>query len=107
MKYYGKLYGKLWDKYIEMPQTTHDWDAMEKKIAELEEGKQKWISVNDRLPENISHVLIFSNVSVKTGYAYYINNDWLYLTNQENFWISKQPHIEITHWMPLPEPPNQ
>ena len=36
MKYHGKLYGKLWDKYFDTSYTTDDWDALKKRIAELE-----------------------------------------------------------------------
>lgn len=33
MKYHGKLFGKLWDKYIDIGKTTDDFDKLESKQA--------------------------------------------------------------------------
>lgn len=64
----------------------------------------EWISVNDKLPENIDNVLAYSslaynqNCSVEVAF-YDEDQQWkgapTYFTNG------------ITHWMPLPEPPQQ
>jgi len=50
-----------------------------------------WISVKDRLPENYSHVLTYS---AKEDYVPYI-------------WLGDDRWNKITHWMPLPEPPDE
>lgn len=67
--------------------------------------EDNWIKVEDKLPEEFTHVLVWANISIDAGYAYYAIGNWLYFTNQENFWLSKQPHIKVTHWQPLPNPP--
>lgn len=36
MEYHGKLYGKIGKKYFDTTRTSDDWDAMEKRISELE-----------------------------------------------------------------------
>ncbi len=54
----------------------------------------EWISVKDRLPEEGSYVLVFVNL----GYGYTIGTS-LYLNK------SFKMDENITHWMPLPEPP--
>lgn len=36
MEYKGKLYGKVHKLYFPLEATTDDWDALEKRIAELE-----------------------------------------------------------------------
>lgn len=68
--------------------------------------ESKWISVKDQLPKDIEVVLVWSNTSLQPTVAYYFQGDWLYHSiNNGQFWLSKEPHIQITHWMPLPEPP--
>lgn len=63
---------------------------------------QKWISVDDRLPE--------FGVSVLARCFY--NGKWITLvchTSKENFgeWYTDEvcQGVKVTHWVPLPEPP--
>jgi len=63
----------------------------------------EWISVEDRLPDNERRVAIVykykdSNI-VKTYIGEY--NPF------EKRWINTLDDITITHWMPLPKPPEQ
>jgi len=61
----------------------------------------EWISVNDKLPDKEVYVLVYSK---EKGYAimYYTGYFW-------ESWDSDSDSIQIlhdiTHWMPLPEPP--
>lgn len=62
----------------------------------------EWVSVEDRLPENNNNVLIYANkTGEKIEVAFYDDEDkeWAGLNS---FWL---PYI--THWMPLPSPPNK
>ena len=58
-----------------------------------------WISVEDKLPDEFQEVLSFAG---HNGIAHSIYR-------AENFkkslvvWL----HLDVTHWMPLPEPPKQ
>jgi hypothetical protein len=64
------------------------------RIAELE--AQQWISVEDELPDGPSNVLIAG------GCGYYENGQWWSIMGNS----SHRPiSWEVTHWMPLPEPP--
>lgn len=61
---------------------------------------QEWVSVNDRLPENIANrVLVVCERSNGVFYAHYEKPFWINLETDKPF-IST-----VTHWMPLPEPP--
>lgn len=72
----------------------------------------KWILISEKLPPYETPVLILNNGKIMIGEI-----QWEYPTYEETFeaysywddpnnpgkdWYS----IEITHWMPLPEPPS-
>ena len=58
---------------------------------------QEWISVDDRLPENIANrVLVVCERSNGVFYAHYEKPFWINLETYKPF-IST-----VTHWMPLP-----
>ena len=52
----------------------------------------KWISVRDKLPEPFVNVVVFSK-SQGVGMDYYDGKYWGF--------------DDVTHWMPLPEPPEE
>ena len=77
------------------------------KIEQLErerdaavETQPKWISVEERLPEEFEDVLVFSRNGSRTWteVAHLTRNQW---------WRVGIPMINVTHWMPLPEPPKE
>ena len=74
------------------------------RIAELEE-KQRWIPVSERLPENRATVLAaFENREILTA-TYYKHHEGF--GGVENYWHIEGWHSgNVTHWMPLPESPN-
>ena len=57
---------------------------------------QKWISVNDRLPEDGESVLTYKNGNVDVQVYEKNRNGWI----QGNWFWSM---ATVTHWMPLPE----
>ena len=60
---------------------------------------QEWISVKDRLPENIANrVLVVCERSNGVFYAHYEKPFWINLETDKPF-IST-----VAHWMPLPQP---
>ena len=88
----------------------------------------EWISVKDRLPDKLEAVnIVWVNnypepyyVDIKgkpfvaTGY-YYSGKWWWYSATCEDYlaeygeseFDAIDDRIEITHWMPLPEPPEE
>lgn len=71
----------------------------------------KWISVEDRLPDNKEHDWVLAQVVERNGYMHIpkvmeyrqLKNDWF----EETYgWLSEHNGaFTVTHWMPLPEPP--
>ena len=60
---------------------------------------QEWISVKDRLPDNEQWVVcIMYDGSFRAFQWDYI--DWMW--NDGNEWYAEK---DVTHWMPLPQPP--
>ena len=69
----------------------------------------EWISVDDELPEEHSDVLVYYETSpikfrggVLLGPCHYMTQSSYY---NDMFEMENRPHT-VTHWMPLPEPPN-
>lgn len=61
-----------------------------------------WINVNERMPEASAAVLVVTNGRVTLG--------WTYETyaKQEIRWRTPSlSNAQVTHWMPLPEPPKE
>ncbi len=75
-------------------------------------GDMKWISVKDQLPEECEDVLVFNpKKRNRIALAYFVVRE-----NGEIFWSydgtsGGSPEMQKkrvpTHWMELPEPPNQ
>lgn len=70
-----------------------------------EKGKQdamKWVSVKERLPDNEQWVLCFMENEEFGKFRVF---QWSYIDwqwNDGNEWYDEE---DVTHWMPLPEPP--
>ena len=62
----------------------------------------EWISVNDRLPENSDSVLVFGKYICGGS----IDMAWCNSVTK-TFYSEEESHLldNVTHWMPLPEPP--
>lgn len=77
------------------------------RLKELEE-KQRWIPVAERLPEldrnNWSKDVLFcdSEGIIYQGFAFLDSETWKGYGTANRF-----EKGEVTHWMPLPEPPKE
>ena len=71
---------------------------------------QQWIPVTERLPDTAERVLVcktWNGKVYKPEYGYYQDfpnskGCWYVLTD-----FGYYPQKEITHWMPLPQPPEE
>lgn len=68
----------------------------------------EWIKVKDKLPpekpfNSVYIVTMFSHLKHRKFVEplHYIGGQWLTMHEEEQL----DPEYEVTHWMPLPEPP--
>lgn len=59
-----------------------------------------WVSVKDRLPGDDSYYLTFTTEHTCAVYRYDGDGEWV--TDYDD-----TANHDITHWMPLPEPPGE
>lgn len=76
-------------------------EAWEKEVNRLraENEMSEWIRVDDRLPEEDGYYLVYGN---SNRGLIFMTSDW-YDASVYDWW--HYPHAQVTHWMPLPEPP--
>lgn len=59
-----------------------------------------WISCSERMPDN-NHNVLFFDVWGYIRIGWFSADDWLWFTSDDGCCM------EVTHWMPLPEPPQE
>ncbi len=86
------------------------------KILELLKEQPQWISVKDRLPDSAGASVIvtavnrFGQVSVFTAFQGYGDFKWYTMETtkmDDDTCNMVSSNWTITHWMPLPEPPEE
>ena len=82
-------------------------EDFENKLNLWRQGKiSRWIPVTERLPEYMENVLVTDGVFSGMGWR-----DWYDCHGtkpREDYWIAPSTNVNelgITHWMPLPQPP--
>ncbi len=88
-------------------QSTHI-AALQQEIEKLRAQVPRWIPVKERLPELQSwgaSTLVLGIVQNESGYPPPNPCFCVYLGNQK--WRIRGRMATITHWMPLPEPPEE
>lgn len=79
--------------------------VLTRKVRELEsenarlKDAQRWIPVSERLPERDGFYLVLENVNQVAGYYHWCK---VFGWNTDGGRTNIQ---SVTHWMPLPEPP--
>ncbi len=82
------------------------------EFAKLLPRYPDWISVKDRLPNqsNVNIICLINNKPILCAvhdctFSLTKNNVSFYWP--DNTWIKDIYYSEVTHWMPLPDPPNE
>ncbi|EJO0779337.1 ead/Ea22-like family protein [Escherichia coli] len=100
-------------------------EASEKRIAELEAElvsqtcklnelsgnspvtPDSWISCSERMPEETKMLLAFSQGEIVAAYWNWVVNPIDYKKYRAFTYLSGNILDDVTHWMPLPEPPQE
>nr|MBQ1579146.1 DUF551 domain-containing protein [Oscillospiraceae bacterium] len=74
--------------------------------------ERRWIPVTERLPEILHTVIVSGRMKYKWETDFFRFVDVATYSEGEFFetfndWYEGQDEFEITHWMPLPEPPKE
>ncbi|ENO9303183.1 DUF550 domain-containing protein [Escherichia coli] len=64
-----------------------------------------WISCSDRMPEDTKMLLAFSQGEIVAAYRNWVVNPIDYKKYRAFTYLSGNILDDVTHWMPLPEPP--
>ena len=91
--------------YSSLPSNTEDFHLNMFVTNLLSHGVtvQEWIPVTERLPEKGQEVLVFDTRENWTGFAWLRPDEtWTALGFDFPFDLG-----EVTHWMPLPQPPEE
>ena len=64
----------------------------------------EWISVKDRLPKDDEDVLVIDDTGRMAVSCYFFSSygSWLWENRDDQVLLG-----EVTHWMPLPNPPEE
>ena len=75
----------------------------EKSLCELEQKVPKWVSIKDRLPEHVrgNYLILLSGEIYAAKWEY---DEW---NEKYAFRINCQIVPNVTHWMKVPEPPEE
>ena len=97
---------KLIDLIIDSKRTGPETGSFTEYLADCLINKgvtvQEWISVNDRLPETGGYVVC---IAKRNPFSRFMP---MVARIEKNGWvnpITEQYISEVTHWMPLPQPP--
>lgn len=75
-----------------------------KAYANTAASKDSWISCSERMPEETGDIIVVSDGIVMSGISY-SRRDGFYMAALE--YDDDEPIDGVTHWMPLPEPPQE
>lgn len=84
---------KSWEEAVEFWNSRNEYKKLKSEVNTVDNG---WISVEERLPQEFDSVIVYDGASIFIGYHEINYGFYIDIVDEK---------IEITHWMPLPEPP--
>ena len=92
------------DAYDYIQQLENQIGELTEKVAQLEAAQPKWISVDERLPEQFVSVLVYmpDEYPCPTVHEGYLRPDGKW----DAAHYTRTPD-EVTHWANMPEPPKE
>lgn len=97
--------GDIRELVIEMKMTIDNQQAELDRLT-AENAASKWVSVSERLPEENKPVLINVKCYVYPKIGWHCHNihipQW---STADDLYFHDVSYAEVTHWMPLPQPP--
>lgn len=84
-------------------------DISESELDDLTASIPKWISIKDRFPDDYIEVLYFAindigTKEIMTGHR--VEGTWTHCCMFYRT-VKLNDLVTVTHWMPLPKPPNE
>ena len=104
----------MYEELVKKLRSRNGWalnETLDKAADAIEElSKPRWIPVTERLPEIMHTVIVSGRMKYEWETDFFRFVDVATYTEREFFetfndWYEGQDEFEITHWMPLPEPP--
>ena len=97
---------KAEDEAYDDPERKEKYDALNDAIDLINAPSllRGWISVKDRLPEDGQKVLV---CGTRKGMQVGVFRGLMHPFDAMGWWWKKDTRLDVTHWMPLPEPPEE
>ncbi|MEC9833245.1 DUF551 domain-containing protein [Escherichia marmotae] len=85
------------------------WNACRAAMLQSQDSgiKDSWISCSERMPEDTKMLLAFSQGEIVAAYWNWVINPIDYKKYRAFTYLSGIILDDVTHWMPLPEPPQE
>lgn len=97
--------GNHTEQHLDM--VDHSGDANKMVAANSPVTPDGWISCSDRMPEDTKMLLAFSQGQIVAAYWNWVMSPIDYKKYRAFTYLSGNILDDVTHWMPLPEPPEQ
>ncbi|EHT0152930.1 DUF551 domain-containing protein [Salmonella enterica subsp. enterica serovar Kentucky] len=97
----------LYDDPLELAKAIRKGPDMPEFAGSSPVTQDGWISCSDRMPEDTKMLLAFSQGEIVAAYWNWVVNPIDYKKYRAFTYLSGNILDDVTHWMPLPEPPQE
>ncbi|MCO1608152.1 DUF551 domain-containing protein [Escherichia coli] len=95
----------LYDDPVELAKAIRKGPDMPEAAGNYPVTPDGWISCSERMPEDTKMLLAFSQCEIVAAYWNWVVNPIDYKKYRAFTYLSGNILDDVTHWMPLPEPP--